>query len=114
MPPDGKSPLVAVSRIMPSQNVGIDQNASAIPVDALSNMLLRRQAERVPSHRPSATARIVPVPTSNTVGHSFSRIISPTGREYWYESPKSPCSSLTREPQNRASFGLARPYLGSR
>ena len=86
MPPAGNSGgigpkpvLNSTSRMIPSQNVGTDQNVMAVPVETRSSRLPGRQPLRMPSHMPEQDRQDRGVPISSSVGHSRCAISVATG-----------------------------------
>ncbi len=86
MPPAGKiagigpkPELNTTSRMIPSQNVGIDHSVTADPVEKRSSRLPGRQPLRMPSHMPSRIETSVEEPISSSVGHSRWAIRVATG-----------------------------------
>ncbi|MEI2643335.1 MAG: hypothetical protein V9G10_13695 [Candidatus Nanopelagicales bacterium] len=93
MPPIGKMPgspntptPKTISRIMPSQNSGIEYSVSVTPVETLSKRFPRRHPALMPIQTPMIEASTIAVPTSSKVGQMRSVTSSHTGRLNWAES----------------------------
>ena len=86
IPPIGKMPgrpkaptPKTISRIMPSQNSGMEYSVSVTPVDTLSKDLPRRHPALMPIQTPMIEASTIAVPTSSSVGQMRSVTSSHTG-----------------------------------